>query len=193
MARIRIAGREYDAVDHRGGARLLHLVELREHTRTLLEVPLGMGRLDEMSRRGRELAQQVKAAQQAHDDLVAAGASPERLEAAADRLRAARAEQADDGLLGLAIIVFLSRRKAGDRVTFAQACDVDVDEVEWIPEPADAAVVPPSGDGPVEDPFGPDAPADPTPPARASRATRAGDPARPRKRATSSRAGRSTT
>jgi hypothetical protein len=37
MARLLIEGREYPAVDHRG-ASLLHLIELREHTRKLLEV-----------------------------------------------------------------------------------------------------------------------------------------------------------
>lgn len=194
MARIRIDGREYDAVDARGGARLLHLVELREHTRTLLEEPLGMGRLDEMAREATRLAREVKAAQHDYDVAAADGAGPEQLEDLAQRIRRAKSAQADDGLLGLAIIVFLTRRKAGDRVTFAQACDVDVDRIEWVPEAGDATPVPPSGDGPAADPFGPDR-ADPQTPARGSRATRAGDPARPaRKRATSSsRAGRSTT
>ena len=194
MARIRIDGREYRVVDHRGGAKLLHLVELREHTRTLLEEPIGMGRLDDMARRARELAVEVKAAEQAHRELVDAGAPSEDLELSAQRVRRARAEQADDGLLGLAIIVFLSRRAAGERVTFAQATTVDVDAVEFVDEPGDAKVVPPDGDE-VVDPFGPAA--DPTPPgtpaARGSRATRGSDPGRPARKRATSRAGRSTT
>lgn len=198
MARMRIDGREYRVVDHRGGAKLLHLVELREHTRKLLEDPLGMGRLDEMARRARELAHEVRAAERDHAAAAADGAGPEQLEELARRVRRARSEQADDGLLGLAIIVFLSRRAAGERVTFAEATTVDVDRVEFIPDDGDPVVVPPDAGDEVADPFGP-AP-DPTVPgakrprARGSRATAGSDPGRPRTRTTrSSTAGRSTT
>lgn len=194
MARIRIDGTEYRVVDHRGGAKLLHLVELREHTRALLEEPIGMGRLDEMARRAQELTRAVKAAEDDYRGAVQGGSTPEQLEDLARVVRRCKAEQADDGLLGLAIIVFLSRRAAGDRVTFAQATSVDVDRIEFVEEPADARVVPPAGDD-AADPFGPAA--DPTPPgtpaARGSRATRGGGRA-PRKSATAAASGgRSTT
>lgn len=159
--RIRIDGREYPVIDHRSGAKLLHLVELREHTRALLEQPLGMGRLDELARAARILGRNLRAAEQAYAEAFADGVRGPDLEQLADVVRRLKAEQADDGLLGLAIVVFLSRRGAGDRVTFSQATTVDVSAIEWIPEPSDASVVPPDdGD---DDPFGPATP-DPTAP-----------------------------
>lgn len=167
--KIRIGEREYPVVDHRG-AKLLHLVELREHTRRLLEEPLGMARLDEMSRASRALARDLAAAERDHAAARDDGAGPEQLEELAQRVRRLKGEQADDGLLGMAIIVFLSRRAAGERVTFAQATDVDVESLQWVEEPGDVAVVPPAGDDPDADPFGPDPTAPGTAAADASRA-----------------------
>jgi len=161
MAQLRIGDRQYEAVDPRGGARLLHLIELAEHTKRLLGAPIGMHRLDEMSRNARALASRVRAAESAHRAAVDAGADPVVVAELAEDVRTAKGAQADDGLLGLAILVFLSRRAAGDRCTFAQACDVPVDQVEWIPDPSDALPVPPDGDEPDEDPFGPGESPDP--------------------------------
>lgn len=160
--KIRIEGREYPVVDHRSGAKLLHLVELREHTRTLLEEPLGMGRLDELARQARELVAGIKAAERDYAAARDDGAGPVQLEELAGRVRALKGAQADDGLLGLAIVVFLSRRAAGDRVTFAQATTVDVGQIDYVEEPGDAQVVAPD-EGEQGDPFGPEAP-DPTAP-----------------------------
>lgn len=195
--KLRIDGREYPVVSHRG-ANLLHLLELREHTRALFAEPLGMARLDELERVSRGIREQVVRVKVARERAVEEG--DELAVAAADEeLHKLEAAQIDDGLLGMAIIIFLSRRKAGDRVTFAQAVDVDVaEDVEWIPEPDDAMPVPPApGDGvPVD---GVTAAPDPTVPAvPASLATRAGDPtaaaapAAPKVKR-SSKAGRSTT
>lgn len=170
MAKLRIEGREYPAVDHRG-ATLLHLVELREHTRRLLEVPLGMGRLDELSRMAREQGRRRTQLEAAYAVAVEGGEPAAVLEDLAEQLREVKAAQADDGLLGLAIIVFLTRRKAGDRVTFAQATNVDVDLIEWVPEDSDEQPVAPSDDELPDDPFGPGAAPDPTVPGHGSPAT----------------------
>ena len=195
--KIRIEGREYPVVDHRSGAKLLHLVELREHTRTLLEEPLGMGRLDELARQARELVAGIKAAERDYAAARDDGAGPVQLEELAGRVRALKGAQADDGLLGLAIVVFLSRRAAGDRVTFAQATTVDVGQIDYVEEPGDAQVVAPD-EGEQGDPFGPEAP-DPTvpvgAPAPASPETPGGAHARPvrARKTAASRGGRSTT
>lgn len=171
--RIRIEGREYPVIGHRS-ANLLHLIELREHTRALFAEPLGMARLDELERVSKRIRGQVVTVKAAREDAVERG-DDAAVAAADDELRRLDAEQADDGLLGMAIVIFLSRRKAGDRVTFAQAVDVDVaSDVEWIDDPADATpVLPDPGDGVPLD--GVAAAPDPRSPAPASPGTRAGD------------------
>jgi hypothetical protein len=179
--RIRIGEREYPVIGHRS-ANLLHLLELREHTRGLFAEPLGMARLDEIERAAKVLRRKVAAAHQQRAaavnnvDGVEVVRDAEALAAADDLLARLHVQQVDDGLLGMAIVIFLSRRKAGDRVTFAQAVDVDVAaDVEWIPDPDDALpVVPAAGDGvPLDGTVG-TAP-DPHTPAPGSPETSAGD------------------
>lgn len=198
--RIRIGEREYPVIGHRS-ANLLHLLELREHTRGLFSEPLGMARLDEIERTAKVLRGKVAAAQQQRAAAVEVVDGVEvvrdavALAAADDLLERLHVEQVDDGLLGMAIVIFLSRRKAGDRVTFAQAVDVDIaSDVEWIPDPDDALPVAPSaGDGvPLDGTVG-TAP-DPHTPAPGSLGTSAGDlkAARPVKRKPV-KGGRSTT
>lgn len=179
--KIRISGRDYAVIGHRA-ANLLHLLELREHTRGLFAEPLGMARLDEIERTAKVLRSRIAAAKlqraAAVDvvDNVEVVRDPEALAAADDLLERLHVEQVDDGLLGMAIVIFLSRRKAGDRVTFAQAVDVDIaQDVEWIPDPDDALpVVPEAGDGVPLDGTPGEAP-DPHTPAPGSLGTRAGD------------------
>lgn len=192
--RIRIEGREYPVIGHRA-ANLLHLIELREHTRALFAEPLGMARLDDLERVSRRIRADVVRVKAARDEAVDGG-DDLAVATADEELRRLEAEQADDGLLGMAIVIFLSRRKAGDRVTFAQAVDVDVaNDVEWIAEPDDADVVPPdSADGVPIDGVG--AAPDPLSPAPGSLATSAGDPPDPgvpAKAKRASKGGRSTT
>lgn len=192
--RIRIEGREYPVIGHRA-ANLLHLIELREHTRALFAEPLGMARLDDLERVSRRIRADVVRVKAARDEAVEGG-DDLAVATADEELRRLEAEQADDGLLGMAIVIFLSRRKAGDRVTFAQAVDVDVaNDVEWIAEPDDADVVPPdSADGVPIDGVG--AAPDPHSPAPGSLATSAGDPPDPgvpAKAKRASKGGRSTT
>jgi hypothetical protein len=192
--KIRIEGREYPVVGHRS-ANLLHLIELREHTRALFAEPLGMARLDDLERVSKRIRAGVVAVKAAREDAVERG-DDLAVAAADDDLRRLEAEQADDGLLGMAIVIFLSRRKAGDRVTFAQAVDVDIaHDVDWIPEPDDEQpVAPDPGDGVPLD--GVTAAPDPHSPAPDSPGTRAGDPDPapvPPKVKRASKGGRSTT
>ncbi len=44
-------------------------------------------------------------------------------------------EDEDDALVGLAILVFLSRRANGDRVTFAEACCITAPDVTVVDDP----------------------------------------------------------
>jgi hypothetical protein len=192
--KIRIGDREYPVIGHRN-ANLLHLIELREHTRGLFEQPLGMARLDEIERTAKVLRGRIAAAQQRRAAALEAG-DDAAVAAADEQLERLRIEQVDDGLLGMAIVMFLSRRKAGDRVTFAQAVDVDIAaDVEWISEPDDALpVTPDAGDGVPLDGAG--VAPDPRSPALGSRATSAGDPdpaPRQKTKRTAGKGGRSTT
>jgi hypothetical protein len=135
--KIVIDGREYTAVNHRMSTPL-HLMELQQQSRPLIEGGLGMQRLDRMARE--QLLYQR--AMKAHQKQAAAGA--------ADIEDAPLAP--DDALVAIAVVLFLTRRAAGEQVTFAQAADQPLESVQWIPEPGD--------DGDVT---GQEAP-DPTPP-----------------------------
>lgn len=152
--KIVIDGREYPAVGHKG-ARLLHLIELREQTRKLLAEPLGMARLDRLA----------KTSQSAREELDAAKAlgDPDAVAAAEERVAA-------DAELWTAVVIFLSRRGAGERVTFAEAVDVDLATVEFILE---------DGDRDGDEPAGPSEAPDPTPPGSGGPET-SGDAANPR-------------
>lgn len=171
--KIRIGGSEYPVVSHRS-ANLLHLIELREQTRKLFDEPLGMARLDQIERVSRALRDKVTAAKKQR--ALALEAGDEAAVAASDELiEQLNQEQVDDGLLSMAIIIFLSRRKAGERITFAQAVNVDIaEDVEWISEPDDALPVTPDEDTDSAPTDGATATPDPHMPARGSRATRAG-------------------
>jgi hypothetical protein len=107
-------------------ASLLHLMELKQQTREFTEDGKGLG-MAGLSR----LAGVTKAAQDA-------GAIPE------------------DADLWSAVVVFLSRRGAGEKVTFLDAIDIPLASLQMIPEP---------GDEPEEEPDpttpGPDSPATP--------------------------------
>ena len=117
-----IDGKPYPAVG-RKSANLRHLFELRIQAVPLLGYELGLARLDELERASRALAGRLKAATMAGDETEV-----ERL----------RMEQAEDGLVGLAVTIFLSRRKAGDAVTFAESVDIDLGRLELVEEPGDA-------------------------------------------------------
>lgn len=47
----------------------------------------------------------------------------------------------DDGLVALGALVWLTRRRAGERLTLEQACDFPLDDLEFISEPDDPEVV----------------------------------------------------
>jgi hypothetical protein len=107
-------------------ASLLHLFELKQQTRDFTEDGKGLGMAAL-----EEIGRQATAAQ-------AAGETP------------------DDVDLWSAVVVFLSRRSAGDKVTFLEAIDIPVASLQSIPEPGDEA---PSEVDPTTP--GPDSPATP--------------------------------
>ena len=142
--KIRIDGVDYDAVDHRS-ANMLHLMELQQQSRRLVEGGLGMSRLERIMRSSVEYRRARKA-------WLDADADPD-----------AEPEAPDDGILAIAILIFLSRRAGGDKVTFEDANDYR--SIEFVEEPGDQG----EGEGEAE--------ADPTSPGPASPETPASDPA----------------
>ena len=58
------------------------------------------------------------------------------------------AMRSEDPLVAFGATIWLARRKAGERLTFEEACDFPLDELEFIAEPGDvpdeAPVDPPS-------------------------------------------------
>lgn len=144
--RLRIDGREYPAVGHKG-ASLLHVLQLKREARPVLGYDLGLRELDRMEREARKLKRDITAARKAGDD---------------ERVAELQADAADDGLVGLAIVVYFSRRRAGEQVTFREAIDVDLGAVEYVREDGD-----PTTDDDDEEQAAPD----PTLPGDASPAT----------------------
>jgi hypothetical protein len=105
---MKIDGREYPAVDH-SNASLLHLMDLKTQTAKL---GLGPG--------GKGLGMAA---------LQAIGTDSAQAQAAG--------EVPEDADLWMAVMVFLTRRAAGDDVSFLEAIDVPIGSIEVIPEPGD--------------------------------------------------------
>lgn len=144
--RLRIDGRDYPAVNHKG-ASLLHVLQLKREAKAVLGYPLGLRELDRMAKAAEKLKRDIAAARKAGDD---------------DRVAELQAEAADDGMIGLALVIYFSRRKAGEALTFAEAIDVDLGAVQYIREDGD-----PDDDEDDADEGAPD----PTSPGSASPAT----------------------
>lgn len=131
--RIRLPdGREIQAVNHRT-AHLLHLMELKQQTREWTDdgKGLGMRALSVMQRCHLQYQIAVEEEQKAAED---SGRDPQPI------------DPPDDLEIWMVVVVFLSRRAAGDKVSFAEAADVGIDDVVAIPEPGD------QGPGEVQDP-----------------------------------------
>jgi hypothetical protein len=47
------------------------------------------------------------------------------------------AMRSEDTLVGFGAVIWLARRKAGERLTFEQACDFPLDQLEFVAEPGD--------------------------------------------------------
>jgi hypothetical protein len=119
--KLLIAGREYPAVDH-SNASLLHLMDLKTQTAKLGLGPGGKGL-------GMAALQSIG---------VSAVASQ------------AAGEVPDDADVWMAVMVFLTRRAAGEDISFVDAIDVPLGSIEVVPEPADEtpAEVDPTKPGP---------------------------------------------
>jgi hypothetical protein len=101
-----------------------------------------MGKLDELEHLARDLSAQIKAAKAAGDTAA---------QVAAERALM------DQGMVYTAVAIFLSRRAAGDRVTFTQAIDIDMSQVEFVEDDDAPAVDDDHEDVPAVDPTtGPD-------------------------------------
>ena len=116
--KIRISGREYDAVNYKT-ASVLHLMELRQQSREFTDdgKGLGMKALEVMQRTGAAYQREVEQAQK--------DGRPVELEAP------------DEADLWLAVCLFLTRRAAGEKLRFLEAVDVPMGAIEVIPEPGD--------------------------------------------------------
>lgn len=119
--KLRIGGTDYTAVSHQT-ASPLHLMELQQQSKRLVDGGLGMSRIEQIMRdtsgyakARREWLKSTEAGQDAGQEPIVP----------------------DDGLVSMAITIFLARRSAGEKLTFEEA--IDVTGVEWIPEPGDNA------------------------------------------------------
>jgi hypothetical protein len=125
-----IDGREYPAVDHNSG-QLLHLMELQQQGRDLVEGGLGMSALQRMEREARVYVRQLKAYEAAREAYEAA------LEAGQEAEEPEEPIVPDVSLTLMAVAVFLTRRAAGDVVSFRDSLAVGMDTIVQLPEPTD--------------------------------------------------------
>ena len=139
-------GREIEGVNP-STANLLHLMELKQQTKEWSEDGKGLGMRALSAMRRRSLDYQV-----AFEAEAKAAAEEGRVPVEPD--------PPDDGDLFTAVVLFLSRRAAGERVSFLEAADVRMSDLVVIPAPGD--------EGPGE--------ADPTTPGSDGPATPAPDP-----------------
>lgn len=146
--KLRIQDREYPLITP-DSAHLLHLMELK--AQSVRYSPdgkgLGMSALQKMRSEAAERARRVQAARDAGEDVPDAE------------------EDADAGLMWLGVLAFLTRRAAGEDLTFVDAIDIPLSSIEAVPEEGDDT----EGDGGEPDPTTPapagqatpdDAPAD---------------------------------
>ena len=118
-----IDGVEYSAVNHHG-APPLHMIELQQQSKSLIEGGLGMSRIERI---GRDAARY----QREH------AAWRERLEAG-DATEDDAPLSPDDAHISIAVVVFLTLRGAGQRITFADAAEISPERMVWRSEPDDA-------------------------------------------------------
>jgi hypothetical protein len=126
--KLMIDGREYAAVDH-SNASLLHLMDLKTQT-----AKLGLGP------NGKGLGMAA---------LQAIGTSSAEAQASG--------EVPEDADVWMAVMVFLTRRAAGENISFIDAIDVPLGSIEVVPEPGDEQA--PAEADPTTP--GPDSPATP--------------------------------
>ena len=156
--KLRIGEREYQVVTPKsggrlnGGANMRSLLDLRRQSTEVFGFEIGMLKLDELEATARQRKAERRAAERAGDK---------------DAVRRIDAQIADDGMVNIGILVFLSRRAAGDRCSLEDAVDVDLQDLEWIREPGD-----PDDEQDDDEDAGPP---DPTLPAPGSPATSAVD------------------
>ena len=105
--KLRIQGKEYPLITP-DSAHLLHLMELKAQSRDVSPDGKGLG---------------MSALQKMKDE-------------AGDAARAGEAD-ADVGILWLGILAFLTRRAAGEVVTFREAIDIPLSAIEAVPEDGD--------------------------------------------------------
>lgn len=131
-----IDGREYPVVTTQT-AELLHLMELQQQAKALVEGGLGMSALQRIDREAGAYRRAMTAWQEAGADP---GSEP---------------DVPDNSVTAMAVTVFLSRRAAGDQVTFQDAARIGMDAIIQMAESMDAqasddAVDPtPPGGGPA--------------------------------------------
>lgn len=116
--KLKIAGVEYEPVSFESASPLL-LMELQSQSRRLVEGGLGMSRLSLMERDSTA----YRRARQAWQD---AGADPDQ-----------EPPPPDDSPIAIAVLMFLSRRAVGEKVTFEEAASTPMSEFEAIPDASD--------------------------------------------------------
>jgi hypothetical protein len=124
--RLRIDGRDYEAVNHRT-ATVADLLALRQQTAgppwEAIGVPpggLGMRALERMARASARAHHRARRCQDEGGDPADPSADP---------------QTPDDGDLWLGVVVFLTRRAAGEKVSLLEAMDIAPADIEVLDAP----------------------------------------------------------
>lgn len=132
--KLEIGGKRYDMCDE-NTCNMLHMMELQQQARDILPGGSGMNALRKLRQEGIEYRRKLIR----YNAEQAAGQNPEE-------------PDIPDGMLAMtAVIVFLSRRAAGDNVTFREAANLPFGEVKYIREDGDQDPLRDDGDD-AEDP-----------------------------------------
>jgi len=134
--KIVIDGREYDPVRPET-AELLHLMELKQQSKSIVSGGIGLKMLQDIQRRADAAKAKAKAARKAGEPVDDdEGQDP------------------DEGIIFTAVAVFLSRRAAGEKITFGEACRVKLQGIDFLREDDDPADDDGAGEGVVPGPSG---------------------------------------
>lgn len=150
--KVRIRGVEYD-VRRLGNAAPLHMIELQQQSRKLVEGGWKVSALRAAERDSRAYTRATLAYEAAREAWEAAGADPET--------EPLEPDEPDSVWVALATMTFLTMRAGGTKISLEDAASIGLEEMEWIPDADDQAddageaVVPdPTTPGPAE-PAGP--------------------------------------
>ena len=128
--KVRIRGEEYD-VRRLGNAAPLHMIELQQQSKKLVEGGWKISALRAAERDSRAYTRAQQAYEAEHAAWVAAGGSPET--------EPIEPDEPDSVWVALATMTFLTMRAGGTKISLEDAASIGLGEMEWIPDDDDDA------------------------------------------------------